>query len=170
MACLKSDGQDNFNLFMRDYNTSSSDLVLVLRACFLCATGYHAVGLRLCFRIYAKNSSSHVVTHITTYIAKALKENGSFKKAGYIRIIIFVDTLFFVFNNVTFSRFALLCKFTARKENRHFIMNMSFSHRDISNIIMQTFPCNEHPLTPHFYIEKLGFTGLYMFFFFLFLL
>ena len=27
-----------------------------------------------------------------------------------------------------------------------------------------TRPCNEHPLTPHLYIVKLGFTGLYFFF------
>ena len=29
--------------------------------------------------------------------------------------------------------------------------------------IMQTCPCNEDPLTPHFYIVKLGFTGVYFF-------
>ena len=34
--------------------------------------------------------------------------------------------------------------------------------------ITKTSPCNEHPLTPHFYKVKLGFTGV--FFFFLFLL
>ena len=33
--------------------------------------------------------------------------------------------------------------------------------------IMKTSPCNEHPLTPHFYIEKLGCTGVYIFFLFL---
>ena len=33
--------------------------------------------------------------------------------------------------------------------------------------IMKTSPCNEHPLTPHFYIVKLGFTGVYIFFLFL---
>ena len=33
--------------------------------------------------------------------------------------------------------------------------------------IMQTSPCNEYPLTPHFYIVKLGFTGVYIFFLFL---
>ena len=32
---------------------------------------------------------------------------------------------------------------------------------------MQTSPCNEHPLTPHFYIVKLGCTGVYIFFLFL---
>ena len=36
-----------------------------------------------------------------------------------------------------------------------------------SNIIMITCPCNEHPLTPHFYIEKVGFTRVYIFFLFL---
>ena len=29
--------------------------------------------------------------------------------------------------------------------------------------IMQTYPCNVHPLTPHFYIVKLGFTGVLIF-------
>ena len=28
-------------------------------------------------------------------------------------------------------------------------------------------PCNVHPLTPHFYIVKLGFTGVYIIFLFL---
>ena len=28
---------------------------------------------------------------------------------------------------------------------------------------MKTSLCNEHPLTPHFYIVKLGFTGVYFF-------
>ena len=30
-----------------------------------------------------------------------------------------------------------------------------------------TCPCNEHPLTPHFYIEKVRFTRVYIFFLFL---
>ena len=29
--------------------------------------------------------------------------------------------------------------------------------------ITKTSPCNEHPLTPIFYIVKLGFTGVYIF-------
>ena len=32
--------------------------------------------------------------------------------------------------------------------------------------IMKTCPCNEDPLTPHSYIVKLGFTGVYIFFIF----
>ena len=34
---------------------------------------------------------------------------------------------------------------------------------------MQTCPCNEDPLTPHFYIVKLGFIGVYIIFLFLLL-
>ena len=33
--------------------------------------------------------------------------------------------------------------------------------------ITKTCPCNDDPLTPHFYIVKLGFTGVYIFFLFL---
>ena len=33
--------------------------------------------------------------------------------------------------------------------------------------IMITSPCNVYPLTPHFYIVKLGFTGVYFIFLFL---
>ena len=29
---------------------------------------------------------------------------------------------------------------------------------------MKTCPCNEYPLIPHFYIAKLGFAGVYLFF------
>ena len=34
--------------------------------------------------------------------------------------------------------------------------------------ITKTSPCNEDPLTPHFYIVKLGFTGVYIFSYFCF--
>ena len=33
--------------------------------------------------------------------------------------------------------------------------------------IRKTCPCNEYPLKPHFYIVKLGFAGVYLFFLFL---
>ena len=39
----------------------------------------------------------------------------------------------------------------------------------IGNVIMITCPCNVHRLTPHFYIVKLGLTGVYIFFLFLLL-
>ena len=33
--------------------------------------------------------------------------------------------------------------------------------------IMKTCPCNVYPLKPHFYIVKLGYAGVYLFFLFL---
>ena len=35
------------------------------------------------------------------------------------------------------------------------------------SVIMQTCPCNVYPLEPHFYIGKLGYAGVYLFFLFL---
>ena len=35
------------------------------------------------------------------------------------------------------------------------------------NYIMKTCPCKVYPLKPHFYIVKLGFAGVYLFFLFL---
>ena len=35
--------------------------------------------------------------------------------------------------------------------------------------ITKTSPCNEDPLTPHFYIVKLGLTGVFIIFFILLL-
>ena len=46
-------------------------------------------------------------------------------------------------------------------ENK-FIYLLNSSGSTIKDIMI-TFPCNEHPLTPHFYIVKLGFTGVYIF-------
>ena len=34
-------------------------------------------------------------------------------------------------------------------------------------LIRKTCPCNEYPLIPHFYIEKLGYARVYLFFLFL---
>ena len=33
--------------------------------------------------------------------------------------------------------------------------------------IRKTCPCNIYPLKPHFYVEKLGYAGVYLFFLFL---
>ena len=49
--------------------------------------------------------------------------------------------------------------------SRAFGMAMTISARDEG--IMITSPCNVYPLTPHFYIVKLGFTGVYIIFLFL---
>ena len=36
--------------------------------------------------------------------------------------------------------------------------------RQVGTYIMKTCPCNEYPLTPNFYIVKLGFIGVYIIF------
>ena len=36
-----------------------------------------------------------------------------------------------------------------------------------TDFIMKTCPCNVYSLKPHFYIAKLGYTGVYLFFLFL---
>ena len=58
------------------------------------------------------------------------------------------------------------------------VFNTSFYLSDILNmcmkiffgekiIIRKTYPCIEYPLKPHFYIVKLGYAGVYLFFLFL---
>ena len=42
---------------------------------------------------------------------------------------------------------------------------LRFSHNE-AQIIMLICPCNVHPLTPHFYIVKLGFTKVFILFLF----
>ena len=52
------------------------------------------------------------------------------------------------------------------------IHKVIYSHPQIYTLvtvlsITKTCPCNIYPLEPHFYIEKLGFKGVYLFFLFL---
>ena len=47
------------------------------------------------------------------------------------------------------------------KTVRWFLRKASFNFH-----IMKTYPCNVNPLTPHFCIVKLGFTGVYIIFLF----
>ena len=39
--------------------------------------------------------------------------------------------------------------------------------RRVMHYIRKTCPCNEYPRKPHFYIVKLGYAGVYLFFLFL---
>ena len=45
-----------------------------------------------------------------------------------------------------------------------YMANNPTSSTEAIPIIMITCPCNAYPLTPHFYIVKLGFTGVYIIF------
>ena len=44
---------------------------------------------------------------------------------------------------------------------------MMHGARGLRFFIRKTCPCNEYPLEPHFYIVKLGYGGVYLFFLFL---
>ena len=44
------------------------------------------------------------------------------------------------------------------------ICTTAFACYSVSLIIRKTCPCNEYPLEPHFYIAKLGYAGVYLFF------
>ena len=54
-------------------------------------------------------------------------------------------------------------------DTRHRIICSHYSKKNTRDFksIMITIPCYVYPLTPHFYIVKLGFTGVYIFFLFL---
>ena len=45
--------------------------------------------------------------------------------------------------------------------------NLKAGHVQTSGVIRITCPCNVYPLIPHFYIVKLGYAGVYLFFLFL---
>ena len=45
------------------------------------------------------------------------------------------------------------------------MLGMIYELENLQNVT-KTSPCNEHPLTPHFYKIKLGFTGVYIFSYF----
>ena len=45
--------------------------------------------------------------------------------------------------------------------------NIDYTHNCDVEIIRITCPCNVYPLIPHFYIVKLGYAGVYLFFLFL---
>ena len=59
--------------------------------------------------------------------------------------------------------------------NFYFLQHFLIEHDDLISCkyfvtfynITKTSPCNEYPLTPHFYIVKLGFTWVYNIFLFL---
>ena len=51
--------------------------------------------------------------------------------------------------------------------NFYSIENCSILHVIIFVLIIKTCLCNVYPLEPHFYIAKLGYAGVYLFFLFL---
>ena len=70
--------------------------------------------------------------------------------------------LFFFFSFVFFNE----CESPTRSADC--VFDQSSHVRDFAfYFIRKTCPCYEYPLKPHFYIEKLGFAGVYLIFLFL---
>ena len=53
--------------------------------------------------------------------------------------------------------FAVVCGISTVR-----IMNRTLA-KFASLVIRKTLPCDSYPLAPHFYLVKLGFTGVYIF-------
>ena len=70
---------------------------------------------------------------------------------------------------------AAYCEIAAHSANdmfskyKNLIVHLVFpaSGFGVAMSIRKTCPCNEYPLKPHFYIAKLGYAGVYLFFLFL---
>ena len=70
--------------------------------------------------------------------------------------------IFFFFLS-TWSLFFLLIGLLNLKQ----LFFYTFQVEQIIEYITKTCPCNVYPLEPHFYIGKLGYVGVYLFFLFL---
>ena len=76
-------------------------------------------------------------------------------------IVILVKNLFFRMFSLEFHKHNVIIKILIW----HYYC--FFKNPNSILYIRKTCPCNEYPLKPHFYIEKLGFVGVYLFFLFL---
>ena len=75
-----------------------------------------------------------------------------------------------LFSSFVHAEFMILSYTIQNKFSNYFVL-VSQSTSDLTFLFSsiehhEKSPCNEHSLTPHFYIIKLGFTGVYIFFFF----
>ena len=71
---------------------------------------------------------------------------------------------FFIFNRIDNPPTSAF-RYKIPKGSKYFVLFTEIQpFLEFTLTIMQTSPCNEYPLTPHFYIVKLGFTGVYIFF------
>ena len=82
----------------------------------------------------------------------------------YFDLFFFLFFIFICIENPPTSAF----RYKFPKGSKYFVLFTEIQpFLEFTLTIMQTSPCNEYPLTPHFYIVKLGFTGVYIFFLFL---
>ena len=87
---------------------------------------------------------------------------------GYAGVYLFFLLFFFIKSiDCTYN---LLYVWSKNKKNINFfpmIFLYFFNDKKILCIVGKTCLCNVYPFKPHFYIEKLGYAGVYLFFLFL---
>ena len=87
--------------------------------------------------------------------------------AFVVFILIFFSLFFFIFNRIDNPPTSAF-RYKFPKGSKYSVLFTEIQpFLELTLTIMQTSPCNEYPLKPHFYIVKLGFTGIYIFFLFL---
>ena len=76
----------------------------------------------------------------------------------------FIFLSFFIFNRIDNPPTSAF-RYKFPKGSKYFVLFTEIQpFLEFTLTIMQTSPCNEYPLTPNFYIVKLVFTGVYIFF------
>ena len=91
----------------------------------------------------------------------------SFFFFAFVVFIFIFFFLFFIFNRIDNPPTSAF-RYKFPKDSKYFVLFTEIQpFLEFTLTIMQTSPCNEYPLTPHFYMVRLGFTGVYIFFLFL---
>ena len=86
---------------------------------------------------------------------------------AFVVFILIFFLFFFIFNRIDNPPTSAF-RYKIPKGSKYFVLFTEIQpFLEFTLTIMQTSPCNEYPLTPHFYKVKLGFTGVYIFFLFL---
>ena len=87
-----------------------------------------------------------------------------FSFAFVVFILIFFFLFLFIFNRIDNPPTSAF-RYKIPKGSKYFVLFTEIQpFLEFTLTIMQTRPYNENPLTPHFYIVKLGFTGVCIFF------
>ena len=85
-----------------------------------------------------------------------------------VHVFIKLDEIYIQMSTNNLIIILLVAYFSIILETKTYAYAMSFYNmHNLFTHIRKTCPCNAYPLKPHFYIVKLGFAGVYLFFLFL---
>ena len=122
-------------------------------------------------RVVSKLAFAYTKTKTQISFAVTAKLISTFVFATWI--VLTLNTKFHVFSHLVWL-YSPVCVRHGRKPRRQVfsqrVLNEPYHNKatkTIKQYITKTCPCNEDPFTPHFYIVKLGFTGVNIIFLFL---